>query len=201
MAWRGGLKRATLPREASKYSAEMYAINMAIKIITAADTENHIIFSDSASVLKSLSDIRTTHPIARRILHDINRLHNETNKRVEFGWVPSHMGIEGNEKADRAAVTAAALPEEYIGIDYKDWYPIIKKKIQEAGSNKWKETTQKLKEVKSEATPWKIAKTLRRGVVIINRLLAGHCAATHGYLNNGRRAARHTPSPICEGTQ
>ena len=77
-----GLKRATLTREASIYSAEMYAIDITIKIITTADIENHIIFSDSASVLKSLSDIRTTHPIARKILHDINRLHNETNKRV-----------------------------------------------------------------------------------------------------------------------
>ena len=42
------------------------------------------------------------------------------------------MGIEGNERADRAAVTAAALPEEYIGIDYKNSYPITKKKIKEA---------------------------------------------------------------------
>ena len=109
VAWRGRLKRATLPREASIYSAEMYAIYVAIKIIAAADTKNHIIFSDSASVLKSLSDIRTTHPIARRLLHDINRLHNETNKRVEFCCIFSHMEIEENERADRAAVTAAAV--------------------------------------------------------------------------------------------
>ena len=62
--------------------------------------------------------------------------------------------------------------------------------------NEWKETTKKLKEVKSEATAWRIAKTSRREEVIINTLHAGHCAATHGYIMNNEL---HGMPPICEG--
>ena len=196
VVWGRGVKRATLPSEASIYSAEMHAIDMAIKIVTAEPLEKYVIFSDSASVLRSLSDTRTTHPIARRLLHEINILHNETNKRVTFCWIPSHVGIEGNEKADRAAFEAAAGPEEYIAIEYKDWYPIIKQKIEEAWTNEWRGTARKLKEIKKEPTPWKIIKTVRREEVIVNRLRAGHCLATHGYLMDNEQI---DVPPICEG--
>ena len=44
------------------------------------------------------------------------------------------MDLEGNELADKAAVAVASHPEEYIGIYYRDRYPIIKN-IEEA----WRE--------------------------------------------------------------
>ena len=60
---------------------------------------------------------RTTQPIARRLLHEIKIYCTMKLIRETFCWTPSHVGIEGNEKADRAAVEAAAGPEKYIVID------------------------------------------------------------------------------------
>ena len=39
--------------------------------------------------------------------------------------------MAGNEEADIAAVAAAAKPEEYIEVEYKDWYPFIRAKVLE----------------------------------------------------------------------
>lgn len=41
----------------------------------------------------------------------------ETNKRVQFLWVPAHTGVLGNEEADKLAKQAMA--KENIDMDIK----------------------------------------------------------------------------------
>ena len=53
-----------------------------------------------------------------------------------------------------------------------------------------------MKEIKPEATPWKRIKTKNRREVVINRLRAGHCLLSHGYLMDD--SVPDIP-PICEG--
>ena len=118
-----------MPCEASIYSAEMYAVTMAVSV--AAEDRNRInfvILSDSYSALKILLNLRTSHPTARKTIHKANRLQVEDGKVVKFCWIPSHVGVKGNEETDRAAVPAVTMAEELIGVYYQDWYPIIKKK-------------------------------------------------------------------------
>ena len=125
------VRRAMLPCEASIYSAEMHALNMAVNVVAETkDNTNFVIFSDSYSALRFLLNLRTNHPVARKLIHEVNRLQVEAGKIVKFCWIPSHVGVKGNEEADRAAVSAATRAEEFIGLDFKDWYPLIKKKIQ-----------------------------------------------------------------------
>ena len=57
-----------------------------------------------------LSDIRTSHPVCRATLHKINQL-KDLHKHVRLYWVPSHVGIGGNEGA---AVAAARRRERSI---------------------------------------------------------------------------------------
>ena len=53
-----------------------------------------------------------------------------------------------------------------------------------------------MKEIKTEATPWKKIKTENRGEeVVISRLYAGHCLLSHGYLIDD--SVPHI-LPICE---
>ena len=195
VSWNGRTRRATLPREATIYSAEMHAISMAVHIINEEPAETlFVILSDSYSALITLLNLRATHPVARKIIHDISRLQTESGKTVKLCWVPSHVGVAGNEEADKAAVAAARGVEEYIGVEYRDWYPHIRTKIEADWSEEWKKKRQKLSAVKGDATPWKSIKTTcRRDEVVINRLRAGHCLATHRYLMEGPDAP-----PVCE---
>ena len=46
---------------------------------------------------------------------------NFDNKDIIFGWVPSHIGIKGNEKADSAAKSALDLRHAKVGVPYNDF--------------------------------------------------------------------------------
>ena len=52
--WGGGVRKASLSREASIYSAEIHAIQMAVDIFEESNAQLHVIFSDSCSVLRTL---------------------------------------------------------------------------------------------------------------------------------------------------
>ena len=75
-----------------------------------------MIFSDSSSALHTVSNKYTDHPIALSINHRLNELATQHGKNVELCWVPSHCGIEGNERADTAAVQASRRDPEFIPI-------------------------------------------------------------------------------------
>ena len=65
-----------------------------------------IIFSDSLSVLQSINNSKIDNSVIQDI---ILRLHNMSHKQIIFCWLPSHVGIRGNEKADKASKSALSL--------------------------------------------------------------------------------------------
>ena len=89
------VRRASLPKEACIYSAELHAIQMTIADITNDNHNKFVIFSDSYSALRSLDNKYTRHPIARKLLHSFHDLKTR-GKTVELCWVPSHVGIREN---------------------------------------------------------------------------------------------------------
>ena len=66
---------------------------------------NFIIFSDSKSALLAISGQDWTHPLVLYILERLNWLVRYQDKRILFYWIPSHVGIIGNETAGTAAKT------------------------------------------------------------------------------------------------
>ena len=84
-----------LPIEASIVSAEMRAINKALDIVSMIAESSNVIFCDSLSVVKSLR-VHCYHPIIRRLIRRIHDL-QITEKNISICWIPSHMGIQGND--------------------------------------------------------------------------------------------------------
>ena len=58
VVWRGREKKATLPREESIYSVEMYAITMTLNVITEAAEAGAVVLSDLYSALRAIGDTR-----------------------------------------------------------------------------------------------------------------------------------------------
>ena len=188
---------ATLPKEASIFSAECYAIQLAVDCIfrkrlnsNQSPNNNYVIFTDSRSVFDSLHN-GNDNPTIRYILHKINVIKITQRTKIEICWIPSHIGIAGNERADARAKEATKRSTEWIPIHYKDYYPIIKEKINSYREQAWSQTSNKLKDIKDNLHPWTSHSLKRREEVILNRLRIGHTNLTHKYLMES------TIPPIC----
>ena len=184
---------STLPKESSILSAEIQALKMAINCIKRLSGSQFVIFSDSCSALKMLRNNYGSHPIIRSILHDIDYLNLRSGKHVKLCWIPSHIGITMNEKADAAANAAADGTEQFIHVYFKDWYPAISRAITDSWKQTWLDSRQKMVEIKDNLDYFPIITSLpRRHEVIINRLRSGHCRFSHGHLMEGNAGP-----PIC----
>lgn len=190
-------RKATLPSEASIYSAEIYAIELAISMIKSGNSQNYIILSDSLSSLQKLQELNYDHPTVRKIQHDIFKLASE-NKNVEFCWIPGHAGIHGNDRADSLAKLATSQPKQFIPIHYKDWYPIIKEKITEKWNDEWKRSRNKMLEIKPNVGEWAKEKyNNRKEQVVVNRLRCGHTLLTQQHLMEVDAGGFAPPCPLC----
>ncbi|ESO11720.1 hypothetical protein HELRODRAFT_166738 [Helobdella robusta] len=96
-----------LPNHASIFTAEIIAIQMAIKFISKSNSKNFMIFSDSLSTVTALKQYRPQHNL---IIQTQNRIHDNltdnNGKKITLMWIPSHIGIQGNEEVDQLASQA-----------------------------------------------------------------------------------------------
>ncbi|WP_411025633.1 ribonuclease H family protein, partial [Salmonella sp. s55004] len=99
---RGIVFSSRLPDAASIFSAEAKAILLALNYFEFTFHNHFVIFSDSKSVLQAIKNRNWKNPIICQILQKFDLLYN-TNKRIILFWIPSHIGIPGNDKADSAA--------------------------------------------------------------------------------------------------
>ena len=171
-----------LPDNASIFSAEVKAIDLALDLITSSSHRKHIIFSDSLSVLQSLRSTTSDNPLINELLLKYTNISND--KDILFCWIPSHCGIRGNEKADRAAKTALSLPVSEMKLPHTDFKPQIQKLLQNKWQESWNaETNNKLHTVKPVLGEWCPAyQPTRRDEVVLARLRIGHSYLTHSYL-------------------
>ena len=90
-----------LPNKSSISSAEAISINLAMNIIANHKSSKFIIYSDSKSVLQALQSEYSSTPLITRLLDKMNTL--SKNNSIILTWIPSHIGIQRNERADKAA--------------------------------------------------------------------------------------------------
>ena len=93
-----------IPDDSSIFTAEAYAVDLALDIINTCDA-NHkfIIFSDSLSVLKVMNYTSSKNPQFQKRLEKCHEL--SANKEIILCWIPGHIGIQGNDMVDKQAKT------------------------------------------------------------------------------------------------
>ena len=175
------LKR--LPNESSIYSAEAIAIDLAMNIIANHKSSKFIIYSDSKSVLQALQSKDST-PLITRLLDKMNTL--SKNNSIILIWIPRHIGIQGNERADKAAKKALQTHISKTKIPYTDLKPLINKFILKKWQKSWADQTQnKLHHIQDTICEWLAGYRRNRKEMIISRLCIGHTDITHSHFLKG----------------
>ncbi|XP_029178519.1 uncharacterized protein LOC114946237 [Nylanderia fulva] len=171
---------------ASIFSAEAMAILKALKTINESELSSFIIFSDSMSVLKALSNrrkLRNQNHIIQEIKHLLS-VNKKRNKDIELIWIPSHSNIEGNENADALAKNAAQegpfLNQELPYSDIANVFKLKCKKENDCDVINRAQTQGKgafyfEQYFAPNSKPWFFkTKLSRRAIVSVNRIRCGH---------------------------
>ncbi|KAL4083496.1 hypothetical protein QTP88_028812 [Uroleucon formosanum] len=167
---------------------------MAIKFVNKNENEKYIILSDSLSSLISIKNKFNPSDIAIQIQNRLEEAKRKNNIIILI-WIPGHIGIDGNEKADRQAKLATRSNDaQHINISqYTDVRKQIKQNTISLWQNIWYTQTNKLNQIKQTVKRWKrntnISITEEKK---LNRARIGHTNMTHGYL-----MAKDDP-PICQ---
>jgi len=153
---------------------ELLAINSALKFLESSNIQNTeiAIITDSQSAIRLIMDCQCFHiSTESEILNSIDNLLSKHQIVTHLVWIPGHIGLPGNERADLLAKNATkkseidiisdiTLQEIYSRIEqdiYKEWQsyynrsstarsykeiePIVSKEIKYTNKNRRKEVT------------------------------------------------------------
>jgi len=98
------VKLKRLSEGVSVYTTELLAIIWALKWVDEVQPRRAVICSDSASVLKTLGgyNMGARPDLFMELMVLLYKI-EKAGGSVGFLWVPAHVGVEGNEVADKAA--------------------------------------------------------------------------------------------------
>ena len=187
------IRSFSLPSNSSVFTSELVAISKALCYAEVGSEALHLILTDSLSSLLALRSFYPSHPILQDILARLSAM-NQTGKSVQFCWIPSHVGIAGNESADAAARRAASAPHtRRLPLPARDFYPAASLFVRSEWQRSWSALPRnKLTELKPNLEPWQSSsRRSRREEVILCRLRVGHTYGTHGHLLRGEER------PLC----
>ena len=124
----GELYQFRLPNNSSSFSAELRAIELALNHIEQDAYWRYIIYTDSLSVMQALEGEKTDNQLVVSLLEKLSKLCRRAD--IVFCWLPSHIGISGNEEADKAAKDALSLEILPFKVPFNDFKALISKFIQ-----------------------------------------------------------------------
>ena len=183
-----------IPDISSIYTAESTALYKALEIVRDSDIERFVICSDSKSALQAIEHKRLEDP---RILDIFMILIHLDHKQIVFCWIPSHIDIKGNDKADSFAKKALAKEITDYTLPYQDFKPLINDFISHCWQLRWNACeSNKLHSIIPNITETiHFDPKSRRDQTVLNRCLIGHSRLTHLYL------LLANPAPICHYCQ
>ena len=90
------------------FTAKLTSMVAALNLVDKSSDSKFVIYCDSKSVIEAIKKFNSFHPLVQKVqewLFLISRRH----KSVSFCWVPSHVGIQGNEQAERRRMPLQVL--------------------------------------------------------------------------------------------
>ena len=170
-------KLVTLHKSASVFTAELYAILAALTLtFTLPDKKEFTIISDSLSSLEAIQNLSPENQIVCRIRKHLHNL-KKMGKEIKLIWVPGHIGIPGNERADRRA-NASAKQTSYsstLQLSLQDFKFVVKNYFLKKWQDSWHQTlNNKLNFIKKSVKPWQSSNCFRGWEeVVLTRLRIG----------------------------
>lgn len=177
-----------LNKNTSIFEAEARAILLASEL----SPPNHktLIITDSLSVAKSIAATNTKHETISRIQNEI------FSKNLKILWIPSHIGIHGNDKADKLAQDSHNSNDIFNNLSKQDLYRVystaVIENLQTIHENNH---NSKILEIKPKILTQYFPSMHRRDAVVLTRLRIGHSNLTHSHLLS------HAPPPGCPNCQ
>ncbi|GBN81959.1 hypothetical protein AVEN_67739-1 [Araneus ventricosus] len=149
-------------------------------------SDNHV---DSRSGINALRSAKhNKHPLVMQCLH----IHHTLKKtKIKYCWIPGHVGIPGNERANKAAKSANASGEAFVPLI--DALQAVKLSQHRVWQRIWEgQSNNKLYKIQPSIKGFGNL-TIRKHDVILTRLRVGHTFLT-------RRHLLHSdPALICNG--
>jgi len=139
-------------------------------------------------------DVKHQHKFVLKILELHQKIIN-SGMEVVFCWIPSHVGIPGNEKADAAAKAVLNKEISKLNFPHTDYKQYIGKYIIELWQAQWDmQVNNKLHSIHPNLGEWsKAHRAVRKEEVVLCQLRIGHSHLTHSFLLKGEEA------PECMG--
>ncbi|KAJ7998456.1 hypothetical protein DPEC_G00205130 [Dallia pectoralis] len=180
------------------FTAELIAVLLALQWVEEKVQGGVVVFSDSCTVLKSLQSCssRSRQDLVLEVLETLGRVVRK-GCQVRFAWVPAHVGVEGNEAADRLAKKALGEKEVSLVVKWSkgEAKSFVWGKVMESWQEQWDrgEKGRHLYRVQREVGRKRMLGGGRREGTIYTRLRIGHCRL-NGSLH---RIGKH-PTGMCE---
>lgn len=163
-------------------NAELLAIREAIRYIQEEQLNLVVVLTDSRSACEAI--LNTENANDNLLVYDINQMRNQLrHRKMKIQWIPSHIDIEGNELADRAAVSATTSTQDmFTCLTLGDTLRLAKKEIwskwlrnyQESCNEKGKYRYQIHNE--PENNIWSCTMNLNtHEKITLSRIRSGHC--------------------------
>ena len=167
---------------------------MALSAIGKSKRRAFVIFSDSLSCLQALRAHDTLDPRILKLRLRYNSL-SLRGKSIAFAWIPSHVGIDGNDMADELAKSSLSYDvTPGFKLPYQDYKHRTRLLIHSKWEEDWSQQTHnKLHHIKQKIKQRNNMPMKRRDSVIYTRIRIGHTALTHRFLLSGDE------KPFCVG--
>ena len=184
----------SVPEHSSVFSSELVAIIKALCFIEVSNEALHLILTDSLSSLLALRAFYPCNPLIQDVLSRLTAL-DQGGKTVKFCWIPSHVGIAGNELADSAARRAASVPcTRRLPLPARDFYPAIGSYVLSQWQRSWDTLAgNKLRELKPTLRAWPSSLCRRRRDEVTMQT-AYRSYVRHARLSSARRGTAYMPT-------
>ena len=116
-------------------------MDMALDAINKTNNINYHILSDSLFCLMALKSLDTKNPIILKLKLKMHRILTR-GMNISLVWIPSHVGIEGNEMADELAKFSLKKEDmKNLKVPYSDYKQLLSEHFQGKWQTSWSKET------------------------------------------------------------